>query len=210
MAADGTVEWGDDGRPRLFDRVLNDPEPTGAGPNYPALVAAAVAVVLLVAAEFQPWVTLTGSEDSVREIRGGARPEIYLAELASSAWQLLPYYVGWMGMLGLVGLALTLGPARRRPVLGAGVGWAVGLFMVVLSFGRQLSLMRFGDNPLIGTSLGAGLWFAGGAVLLALAALLLTAWRPDVPWPSRKGGRAPRPDPVEDDGPPDLTVTPLS
>jgi hypothetical protein len=210
MAADGTVEWGDeDGRPRLLDRVLSDPEPAGPGPNYPALAAAVVTVVLLVAAEFQPWVTLTGSEESVREMRGG-RPEIYLTELASSAGQVLPYYVGWMGMLGLIGLALTLGPARRRPVLGAGIGWAVGLFLVVLSLSRQLSLMRFGDNPSIGTTLGAGLWFAGGAVLVALAALLLTAWRPDVPWPSRKGGRAAEPDPVEDDGPADLTVTPLS
>jgi hypothetical protein len=206
MTADGTVEWGDDTSPRLIDRVLADPEPSGPALNLPAIAAAALAVVLLATAEFQPWGTITGNADAVREARPGGA-DLTLSELGGT--ELIPYYVGWMGMLALVGLAFVVGPAARRVVLGAGTGWAVGLSVLVLGIGRRMATLPFGDDPLLDSAPAAGVWFAGAAVLAASIALLLTAWRPGMRWPVRRGG-TPKPEPVEDTGPADLTVTPLS
>lgn len=205
MTGDGTVEWGEERPTNWVDRLLGQPDEVGRRRiSGPALGCAVVAAALVLAAQLTPWMIISrvGPGGDGSPITGD---EIHLD--AISDFTLLGYYFGWLVLLGLVGLALVVEPGVRRPVVAGGLGWAVALFMIVVGLTRRVFT---GGSPYSinapETTSGPGLFFGVAAVILAAAALALAGWQPGT-----AGGGRPRPavEPDVDEGPADLTVTPL-
>jgi hypothetical protein len=212
MAADETVEFGEDERPaRLIDRLLGDPATrTASRISLPAVASAAIAFGLFAVAETVPWVsvksaTLVGSvqpaltdREASIEVLGGAAPG--------------GYYIALILLLMVLGAAMVSRPHLRRLLTAAGFGLCAAMLVVILGLigkaggGGDLQLVYNVD-----ASAGTGAYVAIAAVVAAAVALALTGWRPQ---PSI--GRRKRMDIDDDDdevdsdtgpGPIDLTVT---
>jgi hypothetical protein len=203
-AAEATVEWGEDERPRWYDRFLGSVNKTGPRRlSVPALGCGIVAAAMMLAAELLPWaVATTGLNDSGPI--GGPGHEFFLSE--AGGFMLAGYYPGWLVLLALIGLALVVAPATRRLLVAAGLGWAAGLLVITIGLVRQATSGGvFAGQSNIHANLGPGTFFGIAGVVVAAAALALTGWRPGGGVGRPRGAREPDVDP----GPPDLTVTPL-
>jgi hypothetical protein len=214
MTADGsphgTVEWGDDRPARWFDRLLGGPAEAGPfGLGLPSLGAAILALVLVVAAELVPWMTINANQSADFGQIGLNGREIYLSGLGGP---LAAYYLGWMLLLALVGVGQVIGPAYRRPVIGLGLGVAAGLLTLVVGLGHLAATGDVGFPFFLESKLGPGAFVAVAGVLAGAAAVGLTGWRPGYRVRAPAGARG-RPmrylEPDQDPGPADLTVTPL-
>ena len=211
MAGDGTVEWGGDRPVRLMDRLFGDAGGGGQRLSAPAMGAATVAVALFVAAELLPWMTVTQQQQGIGPELPSQTSDVALDIVG---WGITAaYYVGLMLLLAVVGLVQVARPHTRRTLTAAGFGLAAA--MVVLLVG---AIRRAGDGGQYGVfdqgmeaTVGPAPYLAIAAVLLSVAALVISGWRPAVATGHR---RADPEEPVDDDdddeepGPIDLTVTP--
>jgi hypothetical protein len=203
MTADGTVEWGEDRPTGWLDRLLGMPDDVGRRRiSGPALGCAVVAVALQLAAQLTPWMIVTDSGPET--LPTGS--EVHL-ELVSD-FALTGYYIGWLVLLALIGLALVVEASTRRLVMAAGLGWSVALLMIVIGLARRsISGGSLFTGLTTDSTLGPGAFFGTTAVLVGAAALALAGWQPGL-----RGRRAARSESEPDDidpGPADLTVTPL-
>jgi hypothetical protein len=211
MSGDGTVEWGGDKPVRLMDRLFGDAGVGGQGLSAPAVGAAVVAVALFVAAELLPWMSVTQQQQGIGPELPSETREV---SLEAVGWGVTTaYYVALMLLLAVVGLVQVTRPHTRRALTAAGAGVAAAMLVLLVGVIR-----RAGEGGQYGmfeqtadASAGPAPFIAIAAVLIAVAALVISGWRPAVP----TGHRRPAPaDPDEDDddddepGPIDLTVTP--
>lgn len=126
----------------------------------------------------------------------------------------LAYYLCWIGLLGLAGLALTGRPATRRAAAGAAFGVGAALVMVLAGIvravlvGDRLGELATSTDSTGGSSpsVGPGLFCACLAVGLVLAGVLVGVRRP-APLAAVRA-RPVQPVPAPPDEPPDLTVMP--
>jgi hypothetical protein len=210
MAADATVQWGDDERRvRLIDRLFGDP---GTSPvrrvSVPALVCGVLAVALFAVAEALPWMTLRSNN-----LPGDASPELGAASRDFSIESVgegavSAYYIAIVLLFMLIAAALVSRPHARRVLCAAGFGLVVGLLIVVVGLiskaGRGGDLEYFFDAD---ATIESGPYVAIAAVVLAAAALALSGWHP------HRSIRRPKADPDErededvEPGPIDLTVS---
>lgn len=208
---DGTVEWGEDRPVRLLDRLFSDVGGGGQGLSAPAVGAAVVAFALFVAAELLPWMTV---ERQPQGVGPGIPTQTTDVSLDGVGWgTTAAYYIGLMLLLAVVGLVQVSRPHARRVLTAAGFGVAAALLVLLVGV-----LRRAGEGGQYGlfdettsTTVGPAPYLAIVAVLLLVAALVVSGWRPTVPG-RRRPPKAEEPVDEEDDdeepGPIDLTVTP--
>jgi hypothetical protein len=203
--AEGTVEFNADRPPSWLDRLLGEPDHRGRRRvSGPAVGTATLTLALVLATELLPWavnsVPTTTNTGSTLE-RGAER---HVEEIAG--FVLVPYYLAWLALITLIGLALVARGATRRLAVGAGVGLAAAQLVLVAGLARRvLSGGEVFGGPPAGATLGPGVFFAFVGVVVAAATFVLTGWRPGMV----RGGRVREPEPAEDTGPADLTVTPI-
>jgi hypothetical protein len=210
--AEGTVEFNADRPPGWLDRLLGEPDREGRRRvSGPALGCGVLTLALVLAAELLPWAVNavpTSTSDGPSGFAQGA--ERHVEEIAG--FVLVPYYFGWLGLITLLGLALAARGASRRLAVGSGLGLAAAQLVLVAGLTRRvLAGGEVFGGPSVDASLGPGVFFAFVGVLVAAATFLLTGWRPGLVRGGRggRGGRDRRPEPEEDTGPADLTVTPI-
>jgi hypothetical protein len=211
MAADATVEWGDDGRRvRLIDRLFGDPE---TGPvrrvSVPALVCGVLAVGLFAVAEALPWMSvrpgnLPGDESLVLT---GTTRDFSIENVGGGV--VSAYHFGIALLLMVIGAALVSRPHLRRVLSASGFGLTAGLLIMVVGMigeaGRGGDLAIFYAN--VDATVERGPYVAIAAVVAAAAALALSGWHP------HRSIRRSKPDPAEaededvEPGPIDLTVS---
>ncbi len=213
-----TVEWGNGGRadeervrsPRVaLDAVL--PRPTAA-------ILAVLAFAALLGAVVLPWTSLQVPTSTTGGAEATAQGiDIGLERLNTIGT--LTYQLGWVLLLGLVGLAILGRETTRRAAIGAAFGVAGGLLMVVISMIRSFRYVVSGDG--VGgtgagpqTSMGAGAYLAFAALALAVAAVAAAAWLPVRSRRAQPEAADPEVWPGEGEegtaGPPvDMTVSPL-
>lgn len=207
MAADVTVEWGEDRPVRLIDRIFGDP---ATSPVYrvslPAVAVAVVSVALFAVAEVLPWISIRSSSGAVTPGPPSNR-ETSIEGVADGA--AFAYYVALVLLLMVVSAALVSRPHARRSLGAAGLGLAAALLVVILGLiskagaGGDLALFYEVD-----AAAGSGPYVAIAAVVAAAAALALSGWHPHRAIRRRSGAD------VDDDddsdgvaGPMDLTVS---
>lgn len=209
MAVDPTVEWGEERRVRLIDRLFGDP---AASPerriSLPAVACAVIAAALFAVAETLPWITIRSvgvSGDELGTLRVAREASIEAVGNGS----VTAYYIGIVLMFMLIGGALMSRPHTRRVLSAAGFGLAVGLLIVLVGLIGKAG--RGGDLPgyyTVEATAEAAPYVAIAAVVAAAAALALSGWHPR----ASLGRRKPADVDVEEDaeaepGPIDLTVT---
>jgi hypothetical protein len=210
MSGNGTVEWGEDRPVRVLDRLFGDAGGGFQRLSAPAVGAAIVATALFVAAELLPWMSVEVETSSSFASAEAVKETHDLALDMVGGGISTAYYVGLLLLLAVVGLVQASRPHTRRALTAAGFG--LGAAMLVLLVGI---IRRAGEGgqvalyPPTEASAGPGPYLAIAGVLVVVAALVVSGWRPTVP------GRRPVADvPVDDDdddeapGPIDLTVTP--
>jgi hypothetical protein len=206
MAADVTVEWGDDGRrARLIDRLFGDPATSPIRRvSAPALVCGVIAAALFAVAEVLPWMTverafeLGGLQTTVL-----ANHETTIEGVAEGV--VTAYYLGVVLLLTLVGAALVCRPHARRILGAAGFGLAAGLLVVIVGLiGRASRGGVYATFYNVDAVVETGPYIAVAAVVAACAALALSGWHP-----RRSIGRRKPADAAADaePGPIDLTVS---
>lgn len=208
MSGDGTVEAGGDRPVRLLDRLFGDAAGGDQRLSAPGVGAAIVATALFVAAELLPWMSVevtTGPFDGP----AGAEEVRDLSLDMVGAGISTAYYVGLLLLLAVVGLGQASRPHARRGLTAAGIGLATAMLVLLVGIvrrageGGQVSFF-----PPSESSVGPAPYLAIAGVLVVVAALVVSGWRPSVP------GRRPAADQVDEDeddeesGPIDLTVTP--
>jgi hypothetical protein len=209
MAADATVEWGEDRPVRLIDRIFGD---RATGPvsrlSLPAVAAGVISVALFAVAEVLPWISIQSSS-----VPGAFTPglpngrETSIEGVADGA--VFAYYIGVVLLLMVVSAALVGRPHARRSLTATGFGLVAALLVVVLGLiakaGEGGDLALFYD---VDATAGSGPYVAIAAVAAAAAALALSGWHPH-----RAIGRRSAADVDDDDdstgepGPIDLTVS---
>ena len=209
MAADATVEWGnDERRVRLIDRLLGDPATSPVRRvSVPALVCGVIAVGLFAVAEALPWITVERAY-APGDLSGPVRydHEASIEGVADSA--VMAYYLGVIVLLTLVGAVLVCRPHARRVLSAAGIGLSAGLLVVIIGLIGKAS--RGGD---IGTVyrveavVETGPYVAIAAVVAAAAALALSGWHPHRSIKRRKDYADVEEDVDVEPGPIDLTVS---
>jgi hypothetical protein len=211
MSGDGTVEWAGDRPVRLLDRLFGDTGGGGPRLSAPAVGAAMVGAALFVVAELLPWMTL---DLTANYTAPGAPAETRHLQLDMvGAGIATAYYVGLFLLLAVVGLVQVSRPHARRVLTAAGIGLATG--MLVLLVGAVRRAGEGGEATFVSlpesASPGPGPYLAIAAVLLMVAALVVSGWHPSVPH-RRPVAENPVDDVDDDDddepGPIDLTVTP--
>ncbi len=208
MAGDGTVEWGEDRPVRLMDRLFGEVGMGGQRLSAPAVGAAVVAFALFLAAELLPWMTV---EQQMQGIGPDIPTQTTDVALDGVGWGITAaYYIGLMLLLAVVGLVQVSRPHARRALTAAGFGVAAVLLVVLVGVieraGRGGQYGRFDVN--MTSSVGPAPYLAIGGVLVVVAALVVSGWRPS--GPGRRPTKAAEPVDEEDDeepGPIDLTVT---
>ena len=211
-----TVEWGsvEPARRRFPSWRL-------AVPRAGAVALGVVGFGLLVAAEFEPWVTdtdvLTGTTPRVTPFSSSLRLSLGMETVGTPS---LAYHLGALALLALLGLLLASPGDRRRLPLGLALGVAAGQLLIVVS------VIRIVQRTLASTVTGGGQGFllqqgglrpdqvlASGAYLavlgvlaLAGAAVVAALWRRE---PARATPPTETADPVAADEDRDLRVTPL-
>jgi hypothetical protein len=209
MAADATVEWGEDRRVRLIDRIFGD---SATSPVYrvslPGVAAGVISVALFAVAEVLPWISIQASSAPGAFAPGMPNSRETSIEGAADG-AVFAYYIGVVLLLMVVSAALVSRPHARRSLAAAGIGLVAALLVVILGLigkaGEGGDLALFYDAE---ASAGSGPYIAIAAVLVAAAALALSGWHPH-----RAIGRRSEPDADDDDddddepGPIDLTVS---
>jgi hypothetical protein len=210
MAADATVEWGEDRRVRLIDRIFGDPT---TSPMYrlslPGVAAGVISVALFAVAEVLPWITIRSS--SVPGAFAPGSPSTRDTSIEGAAdGAVFAYYIGMVLLLMVVSAAMVSRPHARRALVAAGVGLVAALLVVILGLIGKAA--EGGDLALfyeVEATAGSGPYVAIAAVLAAAAALALSGWHPH-----RAIGRRSDADDDEDGdsddgepGPIDLTVS---
>lgn len=206
---DGTVEWGEDRPVRLMDRLFGDAGGGGQRLSAPAVGAAVVAFALFLAAELLPWMTV---DQPLQGIGPDIPTQTRDVSLDGVGWGITAaYYLGLMLLLATVGLVQVSRPHARRVLTAAGFGVAAALLVLLVGVieraGKGGQYGVFDANT--STSVGPGPYLAIGGLLLVVAALVVSGWRPSVP--GRRPAQAQEPvddDDDEEPGPIDLTVTP--
>jgi hypothetical protein len=182
-----TVEWGsvDPDRRRL-------PSLKYTVPRAGALVLAVGGFLALVAAELLPWgtVQLPGSSPvTVPHSLFSNGAGIGLMQLNSTS--VLAYHLAAVVLLGALGFGLAGSAARRRAAMGATLGLAAGLAMMVISvhraathfFDNYYNGFGYGPEPPASSEIpavitGPGSYLAFVAVgLLAGAAVTAAIWQ---------------------------------
>ena len=216
MAAEATVEFGDDERRvRLLDRLFGDPATSPERRlSLPAVACAVISAALFSVAQAVPWFTIesitlgTSVEPGSQVISPAHKTSVE----AAGDGAVVAYYLGIVLLFAIVGSALVSRPHTRRVLSAAGFGTSAGLLIVII--GLLADAGRGGDLSVlykIEAVAEAGPYLAIAAVLAAVAALALSGWHPHGRIRRRKPVDA---DAVEDDddpdaepGPIDLTVT---
>lgn len=206
MSGDGAVEWGE-GRPvRWFDRLFGDFGGGGPGLSAPAVSAAIVGAALFAAAEVLPWMTVE------QVVQPGVRAQSRDVSLEGVGWGVTAaYYLGVMVLLAVAGLAQVSRPHTRRALTAAGFGLAAGMVVLLIGIVRRAGEGgQFGMFDQLSTTatVGSAPYVAIVGVLFALAALVITGWRPNAPVRRRQEPVANDGSDDEEPGPIDLTVTP--
>jgi hypothetical protein len=206
---DGTVEWGEDRPVRLMDRLFGVSGDDGRRLSAPAVGAAVVAFALFLAAELLPWMTIERQQEGIGPNLPSQTADV---PLDGVGWGITAaYYIGLMLLLAVIGVVQVSRPHTRRVLSAAGTGVAAALLVLLVGVvrragaGGQYGL--FDVNT--ATAVGPGPYLAIGGVLVAVAALIVSGWRPSVP--GRRPAAADQPVEEDDDeepGPIDLTVTP--
>jgi hypothetical protein len=209
MAADATVEWGEDRRVRLIDRIFGDP---ATSPMYrislPAFASGVISVALFAVAEVLPWISIqTSSVPGVFE--PGSSPSRDTSIEGAGDGATIAYYVAVVVLLMVVSSALVSRQHARRSLVAAGFGLVAALLVIILGLigkaGEGGDLAVFYD---VDSTAGSAPYAAMAAVLAAAAALALSGWHP-----RHSIGRRSEADAAEDDdddgepGPIDLTVS---
>jgi hypothetical protein len=210
MAVDPTVEWGEERRARLLDRIFGDPASRSPERrlSLPAVACAVVAAALFAVAEALPWITVKsvgapGDESaSVRVLRDASIEAVGNGSVTA-------YYIGIVLLFMVVGSALMARPHGRRLLVAAGFGIAVGLLIVLVGLISKAGMG--GDLPSFYTveaDATAAPYVAIAAVVAAAAALALTGWHPRASLGRRRPATMDlEEDPESEPGPIDLTVT---
>jgi hypothetical protein len=181
MAADATVEWGDDERRvRLIDRLFGDPATSPVRlVGLPALACGAIAVALFTVAEALPWITLrsVNDPDGPTSSAAVAVREFSIEGVADGA--VIAYYVAVVLLCMVTAAALVSRPHARRVLSAAGFGLVASLLIVIVGLigkaGRGGDLAPFYD---VDATVESGPYFAIAAVVAAAAALALSGWHP--------------------------------
>ncbi len=210
MAADATVEWGEDRRVRLIDRILGDP---ATSPMYrvslPAVAAAVVSVALFAVAEVLPWISIqTSSVPGAFEPSSPTSRDTSIEGAGDGAT--IAYYLAVVLLLMIVSAALASRTHARRSLAAAGFGLVAALLVIILGLigkaGEGGDLALYYD---VDASAGSAPYAAMAAALAAAAALELSGWHQ-----RHSIGRLSEADVDDDDdasagvpGPIDLTVS---
>ncbi len=209
MSGNGTVEWGEDRPARLLDRLFGDATGGAQRLSAPAVGAAIVATALFVAAELLPWMSVKLVASSFASPDGVETTRDLPLDMVGGGIA-TAYYVGLLLLLAVVGLVQASRPATRRALTAAGFGLAAAMLVLLVGIirrageGGQVTLY-----PPSESSVGPGPYLAIAAVLVVVAALVVSGWHPSVP--GRRPVAGPPVDSDDDDeepGPIDLTVTP--
>jgi len=209
MAADATVEWGDDERPvRLIDRLFGDPATSPVRRvSVPALVCGVIAAALFAVAEAVPWITVERA--FAPGDLSGAVPYDRAASIEGVAdGAVTAYYLGVVLLLTLIGAALVCRPHARRVLTAAGFGLAAGLFVVLIGLiGKAGRGGDLGTEYRVDAVVEIGPYVAIAAVVAAVAALALSGWHPRRSMGRRKMDAVVAKDADAEPGPIDLTVS---
>jgi hypothetical protein len=214
MAADTTVEFGDDERRvRLIDRLFGDPATDAERRlSVPAVACAVIAVVLFAVAEAMPWITVRSvslpSEASVSLVISSSHRDSSIEAIGNGT--VFAYYVGLVLLLMVLGAALVSRPHARRVLSAAGFGLAAGLLIVVIGLiGKANHGGEQAGIYIVDSVAENGPYVAIAAVVAAVAALALSGWHPHRPVRRRKPAETvvDEDDPDVEPGPIDLTVT---
>ena len=211
MAGDGTVAWGGDRPLRLLDRLFGDVGGGGQRLSAPAVGAAVIATALFIAAELLPWMTV---EQQIQGWTGpGVPTQTREVALESVGWGVTAaYYIGLMLLFAVVGLAQVSRPHARRALSAAGFGLAAVMVVLLIGVvrrageGGQYGMLESGMT----STVGPAPYVAIAGVLMVVAALVVSGWRPPVPGrrPVQSEDQVDDEDDDEEPGPIDLTVTP--
>jgi hypothetical protein len=209
MASDATVEWGDERRVRLIDRLFGDPATSPVRQvSVPALACGVIAVALFAVAEALPWLAVQ------RAFESGDLPTTVLTDHETSIegvadGAVTAYYFGIVLLLMVVGAALVGRPYVRRVLSAAGFGLSAGMLIVII--GLIAKAGRGGDLGTVyaaDASAETGPYVAIAAVLAAAGALALSGWHPHRSTRRRPADVAEEDEDVEvEPGPIDLTVS---
>lgn len=205
MADEESVEWGEERRARLIDRLIGAPAAPGTiGWNRPALICAAVSFALFAAAEVLPWITITKVSLLNDSPLTSAARDASVDEV--SVGGSVAYHVGVLLLLMAIGVVLASRPPTRRPVAAAGLGLAAGLLVLTVGLiDRAGSDLGLGIPYAVESRVGPGPFGAIAAEFVAAAAVALAAWQRH---PARRGEPVEPDDPDDDEpGPIDLTVS---
>jgi hypothetical protein len=200
------LEFGGGPAAEKLDWLTTDrPVVRGAGIGF-----ALAGFALLVAAEVLPWMSYaTSVAQQDFPTSTGGRVTNGVAQLPVSTEIL---NLGWLVLLAVVATALAIRPPVRRVVVAAGLGLAAAQVALLAGLTRGIehttttsSVFRGGFvQTEIPVRLELGLYCAYAAAVLFALALLLAGGVP------RRLREAAEPAPEEaDEGPPDLTVTPV-
>ncbi|GAA1038639.1 hypothetical protein GCM10009557_55200 [Virgisporangium ochraceum] len=204
------MEWGEDRPVRLMDRLFGDAGGGGQRLSAPAEGAAVVVLALFIAAELVPWMSVTQQQQGIGPDLPSQTSDV---SLDTVGWGITAaYYLGLMMLLAVVGLVQVTRPHTRRALTAAGFGLSAAMLVLLVG-----AIRRAGEGGQYGpfdqgieATVGPAPYLAIAGVLLVVAALVISGWRPVM----ATGHRRPAPaDPDEDDddeepGPIDLTVTP--
>ena len=210
MSGNGTVEWGEDRPARLLDRLFGDATGGTQRLSAPAVGATIVATALFVAAELLPWMSIEVTVTPFTGPGGGAIETRDLSLDSVGSGISTAYYVGLLLLLALVGLVQTSRPHARRALTAAGFGLAAAMLVLLAGIIRRAG--HGGDATILSPTAsapGPGPYLAIAAVLVVVAALVVSGWHPSVA--GRRPVAGPSVDTDDDDeepGPIDLTVTP--
>jgi hypothetical protein len=193
-----------------MDRLFGDGGGGGQRLSAPAVGAAVVATALFGAAELLPWMSVEQMVTSVNQPGTVLETREVSLDLVGTGVA-VAYYVGLVLLLSVVGLVQASRPHARRALTAAGFGLSAAMLVLLLGIVRRAADGgEVGLFSLVSPTVGAAPYVAIAGVLMVIAALVVSGWRPAVP-----GRRSARDDdPADDDddggepGPIDLTVTP--
>jgi hypothetical protein len=190
---------------RLMSRGPQEPISERYSVNTLTLVCAAGAFVLVLVAEFHPWLKLsnvpgTGPDTGV-SFDSSTLTLQRLGGVGSFA-----YYLGWMAIFALLGLAAVTDRRHRRVVVGVGSGLVAGVVFLIVGLLGQTNIMLAATGEAASgahVQIQPGFLLGLGAALLAFAGFLLTALAGP-----RRGRWRRRPAEAEPSAAMELTVTP--
>jgi hypothetical protein len=146
-------------------RLWNPPAASGLGFSPVSVPCAVLGFLLVMAAEFLPWFTVTVSNGD----SGSTLRSVGLASVPTL--QTITYYPLWAVIFALVAVAVAVPGPVRRIAGAAGVGLLAGQAMLLLSLSRPVTTQ---DSISVTRHLEQGFYCALAAVLAVLAAVLFS------------------------------------